>query len=250
MRLITVTETTLRLLHKHRLFHSLTPSGRWAVGDRLTFGERLRLEPFCQILAGYRLPIGMGAFSYSRSAVAEHVTIGRYCSIGAGTEWMGVRHPLEWATTSPVCYGDVQLHVAQYFRDVGVERKAVEKPMENLLITIGNDVWIGDGAMIAPGVTIGDGAVVGARSLVVKDVPPYAIVGGNPARLIRHRFPQPLIERFGKLAWWRYPPATIQQCAFTEPERFVDQLEELIASEQPRELRPIILDRAALEATA
>jgi acetyltransferase-like isoleucine patch superfamily enzyme len=71
-------------------------------------------------------------------------------------------------------------------------------------ITVGNDVWIGDGAMILPGVEIGDGAVVGAGAVVTKNVPPYAIVGGSPARLIRYRFSQDVIAKLLAIQWWRW----------------------------------------------
>ena len=72
-------------------------------------------------------------------------------------------------------------------------------------MTIGNDVWIGSGAMILSGVTIGDGAVVAARAVVTKDVPPYAIVAGNPARLVRYRFDEATIAALLEAAWWELP---------------------------------------------
>ncbi|TGR67576.1 CatB-related O-acetyltransferase, partial [Mesorhizobium sp. M2D.F.Ca.ET.223.01.1.1] len=71
-------------------------------------------------------------------------------------------------------------------------------------ITVGNDVWIGNGAMILPGVEIGDGAIVGAGAVVTKSVPPYAIVGGSPARLIRYRFPEEIISKLLVIQWWRW----------------------------------------------
>ena len=72
-------------------------------------------------------------------------------------------------------------------------------------MSIGNDVWIGHGAVILPGVTVGDGAVVGANAVVTKDVSPYAIVGGAPARVIRMRFADDVVERLMRLAWWDWP---------------------------------------------
>ena len=71
--------------------------------------------------------------------------------------------------------------------------------------TIGNDVWIGRDAMIMPGVTVGDGAIIGARAVVAADVPPYAIVVGNPARLIRRRFSDEEIAQLLRIAWWNWP---------------------------------------------
>lgn len=75
---------------------------------------------------------------------------------------------------------------------------------------IGNDVWIGYEAVILSGVTIGDGAVIGARAVVTKDVPPYTIVGGVPAKTIRKRFPQETIDRLEKLQWWNWPKERIR----------------------------------------
>jgi virginiamycin A acetyltransferase len=70
---------------------------------------------------------------------------------------------------------------------------------------VGNDVWIGYGSTVMPGVTIGDGAIVGSCSVVTKDVPPYAIVGGNPAKVIRYRFDEVTIARLLELRWWDWP---------------------------------------------
>lgn len=69
-------------------------------------------------------------------------------------------------------------------------------------VTIGNDVWLGYGATILSGVTIGDGVVVGANAVVTKDVPPYAIVAGNPARIVKYRFEQKIIDKFLEMKWW------------------------------------------------
>ena len=78
-------------------------------------------------------------------------------------------------------------------------------------VIIGNDVWIGAGAQILSGVTIGDGAVIGAGSIVTKDIPPYAIVGGNPARVIRFRFDQAKIDKLLELAWWDWSIEKIKE---------------------------------------
>jgi hypothetical protein len=91
-------------------------------------------------------------------------------------------------------------------------------------ITIGNDVWIGNGAMILPGVEIGDGAVVGAGAVVTKNVPPYAVVGGCPARLIRYRFSQDVISQLLAMQWWHWDDEKIkgEAAALTGPiETFV-----------------------------
>ena len=78
-------------------------------------------------------------------------------------------------------------------------------------IVIGNDVWIGYEAVVLAGVTIGDGAVIGTRAVVTKDVPPYTIVGGVPAKFIRKRFPQETIDSLLKIKWWNWPEERIRQ---------------------------------------
>ena len=76
-------------------------------------------------------------------------------------------------------------------------------------ITIGNDVWIGYEAVILSGVTVGDGAVIGARSLVTKNVPPYTVVGGVPAKIIKKRYPEDVISALNRLRWWEWPKEKI-----------------------------------------
>jgi hypothetical protein len=176
------------------------------------------------------------------------VEVGRYCSIGADLSWMGGVHPAAWATTSPIAYDPRALqHVEAFFKDYGAPyrpRSWNEPPPWR--VEIGHDVWIGDGVMIAPAVKIGHGAVVGARSLVLKDVPPYAVVAGSPARILRYRFPEALVERMLALAWWRYPPDVLQAADVSQPEQFVEEPPRLIEA-GARALSPVFLTAEALE---
>jgi acetyltransferase-like isoleucine patch superfamily enzyme len=122
------------------------------------------------------------------------LTIGKFCSIGPNvTIFVGGEHPHEWITTYP--FSVIWKGAASY--PPGRQSKGN--------IEIGNDVWIGAHALILSGVKIGDGAVIAAGSVVTKDVLPYAIVGGVPAKLIRFRFPEPVIKRLLKIAWWNWP---------------------------------------------
>ena len=92
-------------------------------------------------------------------------------------------------------------------------------------ITIGNDVWIGAGATILSGVTVGDGAVIGAASLIAADVPAFAIAAGNPAQVLRYRFPEPIREALLRIAWWDWPHeqvlAAVDQLCSPDAEGFV-----------------------------
>lgn len=122
------------------------------------------------------------------------VHLGAYCSIGVGVAFaIGGNHRPDWVTTYP-------LRAA--FGLPGANTDGHPRPERD--IVVGNDVWIGSEALILPGVQIGDGAVIGGRAVVARDVEPYAIVVGNPAREVRKRFDDDTIARLRRLAWWTW----------------------------------------------
>ncbi len=127
----------------------------------------------------------------------DHLHIGKFCMIASGVEFImnGANHLANAVTAYPFAIfgGDWQPAMAG---------KAY--PQKGNII-IGNDVWIGYRVAIMPGVTIGDGAIIGAFSVVTRDVSPYSIVGGNPAQLIRNRFDDAIIAELLKTAWWSWP---------------------------------------------
>ena len=136
----------------------------------------------------------IGKFSYlGENCSAAYTDIGAFCSIGVSTIIGGGSHPLDWVSTSPVfCKGRnvLQRNLAQ------LEFDAFRKTI------IGNDIWIGSCCLIKSGVTIGDGAIIGMGSVVTKDVEPYSIVAGNPARMLRKRFDDETIQSLLELKWW------------------------------------------------
>jgi acetyltransferase-like isoleucine patch superfamily enzyme len=141
--------------------------------------------------------------------------IGAYCSIAANvTIVLGGEHRTDWVTTSP-------LRILNDLPDAWADGHPASKGD----IAIGNDVWIGLGSTILSGVTIGDGAVIGAGSVVATDVPAYAVVGGNPARVIRYRFPEEVREALQRIAWWDWPHdrviASVDLLCSTDVEGFV-----------------------------
>jgi len=144
--------------------------------------------------------VTVGDFSYfERHGEAIYAEIGKFCSIAANTRINALEHPMERATTHKVTY-----RPNEYFRYLGVDGAFRDRRRQKK-VRIGNDVWIGHGAVIMPGITIGDGAVIGANAVVRRDVAPYQIVAGVPARPIRPRFPADVVERLHKLAWWDWP---------------------------------------------
>ena len=156
--------------------------------------------------------IKIGLYSYMNSgSIRQNVTIGRYCSIGRRVDLAPLRHPLDWLTTHPLPF-DAR------FRPPGLT-------WSEPATSIGNDVWIGDAAIVMSGVTIGDGAAIGAASVVTKDVPAYAIVAGVPARIIRYRFPDYLIERLLLAGWWRFHPRELRDVAFNDIGRALEAME-------------------------
>ena len=144
--------------------------------------------------------ISVGRFTYGNPAFKlwgeqEMIEIGSFCSIAENvTIFGGGEHNYDWVTTFPlrIAYDD-----ALAGKDGHPTTKGKTK--------IGNDVWIGYGATILSGVTIGDGAIIGACSLVSKDVSPYSVAGGNPAKLIRYRFTEQQIRELLKIQWWNWP---------------------------------------------
>jgi len=158
--------------------------GRYAV-----VGERVILRE-----------VTVGDFSYfERHAEAIYTTIGKFCSIAANTRINALEHPVERLTTHKVSY-----RPNEYFRYLGVDQ-AFKARRQAKAVTIGHDVWIGHGAVILPGVTVGNGAVIGANAVVTRDVAPYEIVAGVPARKTRLRFAPGIIARIEALAWWEWP---------------------------------------------
>jgi virginiamycin A acetyltransferase len=137
--------------------------------------------------------IDVGLYSYGcfyNDGIRPGVKIGRYCSISKGVSIMDANHPLSNKSTHPYFYE------SQY----GIIKKS---HINHIPKEIGNDVWLGKNSIIVPSVRrIGNGAVVAAGAVVTKDVPNYAIVGGNPARIIKYRFDKKVIEKLEKEKWW------------------------------------------------
>ena len=135
----------------------------------------------------------------------DRLIIGKFCSIACGAKFLfnSANHALKPLTIYPFPI---------FWKEWGLEMTAITDAWDNKGdIVIGNDVWIGYEAVIMSGVTIGDGAIIGTRAVVTKDVPPYAIVGGVPAKIIRKRFDDKTISTLLCLQWWNWPPEKIKR---------------------------------------
>jgi len=135
----------------------------------------------------------------------DKLKIGKFCSIACGAKFLfnSANHTVKSLSTYPFPI---------FFEEWGLDVKDITSAWDNKGdIVIGNDVWIGYEAVIMSGVTIGDGAIIGTRAVVTKDVPPYTIVGGVPAKQIRKRFPEEIISELLKLKWWDWTFKKISQ---------------------------------------
>lgn len=228
---VRITPALLATFRKHRLHSDQRGRIRWKVGDVLSVTPDAKIEPYAHLLAGAVLPAALGAFSYSWARFEPNLRLGRYCSIAPIVTQLGLGHPTDWVSSSPFSHNPQPLGgFADYLQDIGVPRfKLHPFDQGSAPVEIGNDVWIGEGALLKAGVTIGDGAIVAARAVVTHDVPPYAIVGGMPARLIRYRFAEDVVDRLLKAQWWRFGPEIIQPFDVRDPVTFLDHFERALA---------------------
>lgn len=146
----------------------------------------------------------MNRYSYcGNDCQIVYAEIGAFCSISDHVFIGGAEHPMGWVSTSPVF---------QNVRHSGPSKRFAKFNIPKSKKTIiGNDVWIGHGVTIKQGVIIGNGAVLGSNALITKDIPPYAVVGGVPARLIKYRFSEDVINRLEEIKWWDLPDDRITE---------------------------------------
>ena len=158
-----------------------------------------------------RITVGTGTYATAAPVLQPYhagnrIVIGKYCSFAHNvTVFAGGNHPLHSVTTHPLMLYLGQASYTDWSAACGDDRAVT---------VIGSDVWIGDGAMILSGVSVGDGAVIGARSTVAVDIPPYTIVAGNPAQVLRKRFSEAQIAALLEIRWWDWPR---ERVALTAP---------------------------------
>lgn len=174
------------------------------LGANVNVTNDVVMEEYSRISEGslsWDREVTIGAFSYVvHGSYLDGCDIGRFCSIGNNVRVMGENHPLDRFTTSTWTYGANVFNVVK--ERIGVDINQDRGIKASNRTKIENDVWIGDGVLLKRGIKIGNGAVIAANSVVTKDIPPYAIVGGNPSKIIRYRFDDSTIARLLSTKWW------------------------------------------------
>jgi phosphonate metabolism protein (transferase hexapeptide repeat family) len=174
------------------------PSSRIRESD---LGAWTDIGPNCSIAES-----SLGDYTYCAGDVSIiYATIGRFCSIASHVRINPGNHPMQRVTQHHMTYRRRMFGLADT-DDTGFFQWRRDHH-----VTIGHDVWIGHAAIVMPGVTIGTGAVIGSQAVVTKDVAPYTIVGGVPAKPIRDRFPREVADRLQDIAWWDWPRGLLEQ---------------------------------------
>lgn len=171
----------------------------FAVVDGYSFvDKKAKVHRFAKL---FHSELGMNSYIGKRGTLV-YATVGAYCSIAADVCVGMGKHDLTRLSTSPL-FTEKKNGTGHSWTD--------QRPFSFEKVLVGNDVWIGERAMIMGGLTIGDGAVIAAGAVVTKSVPPYAVVGGVPAKVIKYRFSPEVIEFLVKLQWWSLPESILKK---------------------------------------
>lgn len=206
------------LTGKNNKFYMFSNVEKSKFGDYVSIGDESRVR--CSSLENYveigrrnildHAQIGNGSYT-GDFCVIKYCTIGKYCSISWNVSIGGANHSIEKLSSCPI---------HRIIKDNEIE---VYDSFINKNINIGNDVWISAGAHILRGVNVGDGAVIAANAVVTKDVPPFAVVAGVPAKIIKFRFSDSIITELLKIKWWNFSSTTLKRCRKIFKSQFDEQ---------------------------
>lgn len=169
----------------------------------------------------FRGKLGYGSYIGSQSNL--NASVGRYCSIASNVCTISGSHPTRKFVSTHPCFFSTRKQAGFTYVTEDIFTEAVFADEERHFVTIGNDVWIGNNVLLLPGIHIGDGAVIAAGAVVTKDVAPYTVVGGVPAKEIRKRFRDEQIEKLMEMQWWNQPEEWIRDNSelFEDIDRFL-----------------------------
>jgi virginiamycin A acetyltransferase len=221
---VTLNDAKIKFLKDAKIFFHHDPNQLGIqTGDVISFNADIDIEPYSGFFGGSKKLFSIGSFSYCNSWVGNELfSVGRYSSIAWGLKFLGPRHPLEFVSTSSFIYNGTS-NVKKFIIDDSPEYlnfyRSDQKPAPRIL----NDVWIGQDVTLNDGITISNGAVIAANSVVTKNVGAYEVVGGNPARIIKKRFSDNLIELLLKAEWWKYKFTDFKNLRLDDPLKFIDE---------------------------
>ena len=222
------------LFYKFLKLISISKSSRIKYRNKICIEKAIKrfLKNFDKNIRKYRLKtpgeiIGedlkktFGRYSYACEgfySFSKETSVGSFCSIGQNVTLSTSHHPTNWLSTAPFCYYEnMKLNGQTKFYDFEYSAP----------VQIGNDVWIGNNVTVMDGVKVGDGAIIGTNAVVTKDVPPYAIVAGVPAKIIKYRFDEETIKDLLELKWWELDEKYLVDLQFDDIQKCVSQLKEI-----------------------
>lgn len=222
---------------RHRIRSSHDESEpRWKLWNILTANETQDFNPHIVCMSGDSVS-NFGSFSYSFSALGPYIAVGRYCSISWNVRNMGPQNATHFVSSTEMLYRQDTMF-RDSLADFGATDWTFYPNLPGGAPKIGNDVWIGQDVILGPKTVLGDGCVVAAGAVVTGVVPPYAIVGGVPAKIIRYRFDPDLIEELLALQWWDYALPELRGLPLDDPRKFIPAMRQWIEAGRVKPYRP------------